>query len=173
MSTPARWPNLDEVYRLSENALAAQLSQVSALDSKANFVLTSASILTVAAAALHGALTPSSTTATAPPDWIVLVGHILAVIAVLAYLGVVFAAYKAYAVRTYKGVANPGVLKDKGYTSMDPEVAKATVYVTMVESYKQNVNTITRKAEWTRWAVRSLLVEAVLVAGITFIQVFV
>src|SRR5215469_4228099 len=95
---PLAWPNLDESYLLTKEALAAQLAQAHTLDSKASFVLTSASILTASALALHQAAAGLSGTGPSSHllGGIVVLARVLAVLAVLAYLGVVYTSFRAY-----------------------------------------------------------------------------
>jgi hypothetical protein len=171
---PLSWPNLDESYLLTKEALAAQLAQSHTLDSKASFVLASASILSASALALHQAVANLSGTGvgTAPmPSGFVVLARILAVLAVLAYLGVVYTSFRAYTLRSYAGPADPRQLEVK-YVSMDAELAKATLFSTMVKSYGDNSALLDQKASWTRYALYALLGEAALVALTTIVEIF-
>jgi hypothetical protein len=180
MSTPSQqpgeplaWPNLDESYLLTKEALAAQLAQAHTLDSKASFVLTSASILTASALALHQAvasLSGAGTTAHRSGGIIVLV-QVLAVLAVVAYLAVVYTSFRAYTLRSYAGPADPRQLEAR-YVDMDAELAKATLFSTMVKSYSDNSALLDQKASWTRYALYALLGEAALVALATIVEIF-
>jgi hypothetical protein len=167
------WPNLDECYELTKEALDAQLAQAHTLDSKASFVLTSASVLTAAALALHqaatnlaGAAAPSS-----HPEGLAYAAKALGILGVLAYVGVVYTSFRAYTLRSYAGPADPRQLKDR-YVNMDVQLAKATIFSTMVESYTSNSAVLERKVLWTRYALYALLAEAALVALITLVEIF-
>jgi hypothetical protein len=170
---PLSWPNLDESYLLTKEALAAQLAQSHTLDSKASFVLASASILTASALALHQAVANLSGTGPSAhmPAGIVVLARVLAVLAVLAYLGVVYTSFRAYTLRSYAGPADPRQLEAR-YVSMDAELAKATLFSTMVKSYGDNSALLDQKASWTRYALYALLGEAALVALTTIVEIF-
>jgi len=170
---PVTWPNLDECYLLSKEALADQLAQSRALDSKASFVLASASILTAAALALHQAVAgvAGTTAEAALSRGLVVLANLLAVLAVLAYLGVVYTAFRAYTLRSYDGPADPRQLAAK-YVDMDAELAKATLFATMVKSYGDNSTILDQKVAWTRNAVYTLFGESILVALVTIVQLF-
>jgi hypothetical protein len=170
---PLTWPNLDECYLLTKEALADQLAQSRALDSKASFVLTSASILTAAALALHQAvagLAGTGAVATLPGGLVVL-AKVLAVLAVLAYLAVIYTAFRAYTLRSYDGPADPRQLASK-YVDMDSELAKATLFATMVKSYGENSTVLDQKVAWTRYALYALFGESILIALITIVELF-
>jgi hypothetical protein len=167
------WPNLDECYALTKEALGAQLAQSHTLDSKASFVLTSASVLTAAALALHQAVTnlAGSVAASSQPEALAVTAKILGILGVLAYVGVVYTSFRAYTLRSYAGPADPRQLEEK-YVDMDVQLAKATIFSTMVESYTTNSAVLERKVLWTRYALYALLAEAALVALITLVEIF-
>jgi hypothetical protein len=166
---PSAWPNLDESYLLTKEALAAQLAQAHTLDSKASFVLTSASILTASALAVHQAA--ANLRGTGPPAGMVVLAKVLAVLAVVAYLAVVYTSFRAYTLRSYAGPADPRQLEAR-YVDMNAQLAKATLFSTMVKSYGDNSALLDQKASWTRYALYALLGEAALVALTTLVEIF-
>lgn len=92
---PETYPSLDIVLDLTREKLASQLSYVDALDTKASFVLGSATLLTAAAVAVRG------TTHGAPGlAW-------LGLLAIGLYVFVVSTAMGAYLTRQYEQAPNP------------------------------------------------------------------
>jgi hypothetical protein len=167
------WPNLDECYELTKETLGAQLAQAHTLDSKASFVLTSASVLTAAALALHQAVTnvAGSVASSTQPEAPAVAAKVFGILGVLAYVGVVYTSFRAYTLRSYAGPADPRQLKEK-YVNMDVKLAKAAIFSTMVESYTSNSMVLERKVLWTRYALYALVAEAALVALITLVEIF-
>jgi hypothetical protein len=171
---PSAWPNLDESYLLTKEALAAQLAQAHTLDSKASFVLTSATILTASALAVHQAAANLSGTGVGtahPRAGMVVLAQVLAVLAVFAYLAVVYTSFRAYTLRSYAGPADPRQLEAR-YVDMNAQLAKATLFSTMVKSYGDNSALLDQKASWTHYALYALLGEAALVALTTLVEIF-
>ena len=97
--------------------------------------------------------------------------QVLAVLAVVAYLAVVYTSFRAYTLRSYAGPADPRQLEAR-YVDMNAQLAKATLFSTMVKSYGDNSALLDQKASWTRYALYALLGEAALVALTTLVEIF-
>jgi hypothetical protein len=130
-------------------------------------------VLTAAALALHQAVIGQSGSvgALSQPEALAVIAKVLGILGVLAYVGVVYTSFRAYTLRSYAGPADPRQLKEK-YVDMDVQLAKATVFSTMVESYTSNSAILSQKVRWTRYALYALLAEAALVALITLVEIF-
>ncbi len=89
------------LYEGAQSQLKALDQQASALDSKANTVLASGSLLTVVAIALQTAAVHNSKS-----PWLPAV-HTVAIAAVSLYVGLVYFALRAYTLRSYEVVPNP------------------------------------------------------------------
>src|SRR5438046_9187146 len=103
------FPSLDLIFELTKERIANQSEQVNALDSKANFVLGSATALVSTALVLQAVLlTPQPSQATPHiycPLPISNLTHVIPLlILLLAYLCVLFSAFFAYRIRVYKQV---------------------------------------------------------------------
>jgi len=173
-ATPADYPSLDIILDFTRDQLAAQHSYASALDSKAGFVLGSASLLS----GLLVAWRPPQSDVQYPLALQALVEALpgfvtaLPLVVIGIYLFVIATAYRAYSLHSYKDVPNPKVLYPE-YLKTDEFSTKGTVLATMVSAYNSNERTLKGKVFWTRAALLALLVEALVVAvmlGIEFLH---
>ena len=155
----SQFPSLEIVFDLTKSRLDSQLAHVDSLDAKANFVLGSATLLTAAATTLRSA-------ATHLPQWLDLA---VATAAVLLYLAVVFAVYRAYTTRDY--YYDPSPVSLERYMWADTARTRGVVLANMVDSFSRNVAIIKKKAFWARWSLRAFMAEAVLLALFAFLQV--
>lgn len=156
---PSHLPSLALAFELAREQLADQRSQAAGLDTKASFVLGSASLLTAAATALH------SMSASATPHPLLTT---IALLAVFVYLVVVAASYQAYTLRVYKHVPNLERLQE--YIGVELQQTKGTLLSTMVLAYGENQRTLAKKVRWTKTALFALAVEAVVLAVLTLMQ---
>jgi hypothetical protein len=170
MSAP---PSLNLVYEQIKSRMDVQNDQITSLDGKANFSLTSASLLTTAAVALH----TDTKDITTFPDYLILgytfnaldIINTLLIFIFITYLFMIFTAYKGYQVRDYKVIPDPHALL-VDYLDKTEAETKEVVTRTMVEAFSINEKLINKKAEWTIWGLRSLVVEAVLLLLTVTIQ---
>jgi len=155
---PSEFPSLDIALQISRDMLAAQLSHVDSLDTKANFVLGSSTLLTAAAIALRGTTTQAA-----------LFVRVGALLAVVAYLSVVGLALLAYMLRKYHQAPNPIDLEP--YMWETELRTKGDVLREVVDAYAKNKIVIARKAFWLRISLFAFGGEAVLLAIIAIVQV--
>ena len=152
-------PSLNLVFDLAQEQLANQLSWVDTLDTKANFVLGSATLLVAGAAALRGATGDAR-----------LIVYCVAALAMMLYGVVIFAAYRAYTTREYNRAPDPSNGLEE-YIWADTQRTKATVLGEIIEAYSANKKIIANKARWLRRALKAFCVEAVLLAVFAVLQV--
>jgi hypothetical protein len=168
-----RAANLDVILAYIKDVAAAQTAQIAALDGKANFGLTAASLLTTGVASLHGV--DPSRTAGIPllphlsPAILIPAASLVTGFAFAIYLLVVFSAYQAYKVRTYTVVPNPSVLL-KDYWNKSPFDTKSTLAATLADAVSDNQKQAEKKATWVSVVMRSLLAEAVLLLALLVLQ---
>jgi hypothetical protein len=152
---PRTLPSLDLALELTREQFAIQRDYAKNIDSKASFVLTSASFLAAGTTVLNGlpsagVYVPAVRIAT------------LAIVLVFGYVG--FATYQAFKIQDFETVPDPGGLR-RGYLDKEVTYTKYQILDTMIESYEDNSKTLARKVKWTRRAARGLLLEiAVLLA---------
>jgi len=159
---PSRFPSLELCYDLAREQIVAQTNRLSTLDTKASFVLGSASILTTAALDLRSALVSSHV--------LIPLLSILVVLGALAYVVVVLFAFFAYTLRPWKWTPQLSELKHD-YIFREREYTMGTMLSNMTEVFNQNERTLLDKARWTKVAVLALLVEAALVALMAAVQI--
>jgi hypothetical protein len=159
------YPSLDIALDLTREQLAAQQTQAGALDSKAGFVLGSASLLTGVLVAFRPATGLASY-----PEPLPTVAHYLPFAAIVTYLVVISTSYRAYSLRRYQVVANPRKLYFH-YLRKPAWRTKGTVLRTMLIVYARNERTLRAKVRWARAALAALTLEAIIVALILIAQV--
>jgi hypothetical protein len=156
------YPSLELCFDLARDQLDAQSKRASNLDTKASFVLGSASILTTTAVAFKAAFTSAQATN--------LGMIVLAIAGAAAYVGVVGSAFMAYTLRSYAWVPQVSELKAH-YMTKPLEYTRGTLLSSMVIAFTENERTIGRKVVWTRAALMTLLVEAAIVALLVVVQI--
>lgn len=157
--SPTDFPSMDTVVDFTREKLSAQLAHADSLDTKANFVLGSATLLTAAAVALRSSASHIS------------LGfmHVLGVIAMVVYLAVVFASLSAYMTREYHQAPNPVELEP--YIWEEPLKTKGDTLREMVKAYKENKTILQNKARWLKWSLLGFGLEAVLLAVLAIAQI--
>lgn len=149
------FPSLDIVLDFTRERQSAQLQLTTDLDSKANFVLGSATLLTTAAIALRNA--------TSSWRW-------LEVVAILVYCVVVFSSFMAYRVREYAQAPDPVALESNMHEAVVK--TKGEILREMVRAYDTNKTAIRRKTAWLKWSFVAFMIEVVLLAALAFAQVW-
>jgi hypothetical protein len=150
--------SLDFVLAEMKARADAQEKQIATLDTKATFVLTSASVLIAGAAAVQK-VTP---TASQPAALDAAVFYGGAAIALVLYVIVVDATIKAYMPRTYRRAPEPPALEERLARS-DGETKEA-VFKGLVEAFAKNEEIVEGKAQQTRAALTWLRREALWLA---------
>jgi hypothetical protein len=175
------FPSLDLIFELTKERLAGQMQQVSNLDTKANFVLGSATALISAAVVLQAVLiTPQTTALPAQSQPITLPFYcplpsdkflraLPLLMLLLVYLLVVLIAYLSYKIRVYKQVPEPGELY-KTYLYKHESDTKAEVFRAMLDAYKANDHTIRDKVTRLKAAFILLGCEAISLVVYLFFQ---
>jgi hypothetical protein len=168
---------LDLIYNEIKASLQESTAQVSALETKAGFVLTDASLLITLVTTVQAAIANHKTVhviSTTRSWWIFhhpkvsFTGadamHVLTVIAALIYLWVVIFAWRGYMVRKFK-IISPEIL----YQYIDPmyteewQVKKMLTHA-MRDRYKTNQEKVDFKSLQVEHALYGLLVEVVFIA---------
>jgi hypothetical protein len=161
-------PSLDVCFDLAQKQLDAQRARFGNLDTKASFVLGSASILTAAVTGLHGAAANVR-----PPNGLVAFGlAVLPPLAIFAYAAVVLAAFLAYTLRSIAWTPTVTRLNDY-YVTKDPRMTKGKLLDAMKGVHEENEQSVEGKwgkATWTQIALWALLSEAALIALLTLVQ---
>lgn len=152
------------VYDDVDKQLEAQDAQVTALDTKAGLVLASASLLTAAVTALQGVI--SQKPHLAQPAWY----HGVEIAALLLYAAVVYAAYKGYAIRAYERSPNPNGIRK--YLAENPDPVRWQIMVNRTQNFLHNEAALTNKVWWMQTSLRLLIAEAVCIAVLGGLQVF-
>ena len=166
--------SLDVLMEYINRHLDSLDSQISTLDNKAGFVLGSASLLIAGIGGFASAMdttTPKLVTqGIISSDWQLLI-FIPIVVAGILYLALVYTAYLAYKTRQYHAIAKFKELMD--YTlamDLSPEQTKRDLIEDLLKVIEANQRTINTKAKWTRYALRLLLIEAILVVMLLLAQ---
>jgi hypothetical protein len=169
--------NFDVILAFTKDHAAAQNAQITALDGKANFGLTAASLLIAAVGNLYG-VDPTKQHALSflsqviPLLSLVSLGNLAQIASVAAfgvYLAVVFFAYQAYKVRAYQFAPSSKALVEF-YATERSIVTKETIARTMAKVVTDNEKNVTAKLKWVTRVMRSLLVEAVLILVLLVLQ---
>lgn len=163
----SRLPSVDVILDLTRERLNGQGAQIDALDSKANFVLTAATVLLGTALAAQVAITSQTINGfgAAVPRAAVLIAL------VLVYLFVVAMAFQAYGIEQYDKAPDPQKLVDDYLTRL-PEETKEDAAIAMAIAFTQNRERIARKVRWTRWALKALVAESVVLVIVLILQVW-
>src|SRR5438876_577381 len=141
------FPSLDLIFELTKERVASQREQANALDSKANFVLGSATTLVRAALVLQAVLLASQG-ALSHPQFAVLSWYcstllnkflrfLPLLILLIVYLIVMLSAFLAYTIRRYRYAPDPEELY-RSYLYRQESSTKAEVFRAMLETYKEN-----------------------------------
>jgi hypothetical protein len=150
---------------LAQQALSRQVQQADTLNTKAGFILGSASLLT-------GVLTawrvphPSLVSVLGLPA--VNVGW-LPVAAVGTYFLVVVTSFTAYRLQNYNLAPDPRVLREK-YLTRDAQETQRAAFKASTLAFEANLRTIGRKIAWTWTAFGCLILEAAIVALILLVE---
>jgi hypothetical protein len=167
-------PSLDLLYDFIKSQVDAQNAQINAYDSKASFVLGSASLLTAGAAGLQTTVLGGSTKllvgdSPSVAAWVLL---ILTCLALGAYLFVVWAAWKAYRVRDFEVFAQLKKLRN-AYLNMPTQETKLFLADNLAHAFERNHIQMKDKAEWVDHAVKRLRIQAVFIAGLILAQLLI
>ncbi|HEY7780276.1 MAG TPA: hypothetical protein VIC85_08710 [Ktedonobacterales bacterium] len=149
-------------FDLAHDLVQIQLGQSDALDSKANFVLGSATVLIGTYAAFLAAHV--TTQKYSVPDYLLLNGPLL-----LSYLATVVFAYLGYVVRKFKTAPNPNKFVEL-LLHVEVRQTRLTLLEALATAYAINANQLSKKANYVTVALTFLCIEAIiLVATLVFI----
>ncbi len=160
---------LDLIYNEIRARLAAQVEYSRALDSKAELVLSSSSLIITIGVGLKGLLGGSAPSSCMP---IRALGTAIFVLSGAFYAASMVLGFRAYTLYEFHRQASPRTLWDK-YLPMEPVEARRRLIQNMIVAYENNRETITsQKVPSLKWALRclvaetlSLLVALILAAG--------
>lgn len=123
------WPSLDVVYEEMQDSISVQNDRIKGIDTKANFGLAAATLLTAAVTGLGRALLEAPQQG-ANPVWFglpaTLVVDAVTIVSLGVYALIAFTTYRAYRIQTFKDVPAPQRLLDK-YLYEAPEITKAAI----------------------------------------------
>jgi hypothetical protein len=153
------FPSVNIVFDLIKDHLGSQMEQVDALDSKANFILVSATTLLSAALVIQAvSLAPPQNTASAQfvansPKLLSyclsstnkLINTLPLLVLFATYLLVTLSAFLAYKIGKYQHGSEPNSLF-KDYLPREESDTKAEVAKKMLDAYNNNILTIKKKA---------------------------
>ncbi|HEX8598507.1 MAG TPA: hypothetical protein VF952_08330 [Chloroflexia bacterium] len=165
--------SLSIIYDLVQQRVTAQYERINSLDTKAGFVLGSATLLTGGISALQQvAITTMTDLNSKDPStvaqWKIGIGG-ASLLAVLFYLVLVFASIQAYKIRKYNALSRVRTLIDKYYENEEVDT-KEVLVDTLATLVEENDQIIDRKALWTQRAISCLMIEAILLAILTMLQ---
>lgn len=159
-------PSLQRIYDVAKDGNAALASQMTTLDTKASFVLGSASLLATGLAAFQGGLStfvgermvcaPDGDSCFALSAQTIV--HGITLLAACIYAFVVYCAWRAYKPRAYV-VLDPRPVQ--GYVTNADDATQVALLQALLALYDANVAAVEEKATWTRWAARAFLIEVV------------
>ncbi|HEX8600723.1 MAG TPA: hypothetical protein VF952_19675 [Chloroflexia bacterium] len=174
---PEKWgyhtATIDVLFALAQNKLSVQDSQINALDSKAGFVLGSATILTAAVLAFQQAAVEaiSKVFGESLIQRLVLTAVVVVLVIIIAalYISIVKASYDAYKLQRYRIVSITKEVRDL-FILETPIKAKLVFLNAMISAAEVNQVTLDKKVASTETAVNSLLVEAKVIAFLAVAQ---
>ncbi len=155
------YPSLNLAFEMTKEQLSYQPSIVDALDSKANFTLSSATVLTIAATVFRGTFFAQMNSA---------LTDVIELVLLVLYAIILFCSYQAYCLRPYTSVPHPA--KFEKYLRENEEYTKGVLYSTMVDAFEKNEGTINKKSKWATLAMSGLIIEGAITALTTLLQVW-
>ncbi len=168
--------SLELIYDTVKASIDAQNAQISSYDTKAGFVLGSASLLTAGAVGFQKtAFDVASNLAQKQlllDPWVKPTMVLLTIAAMAFYLAIVIAGYNAYRIRKFQILADLDVLTAE-YLDKRPDTTKLVLLDTFRTIYNNNEPKVKAKGRATEWAIRFLICEALFIAALTAVQVFV
>ncbi|MBA2520827.1 MAG: hypothetical protein H0V24_14275 [Chloroflexia bacterium] len=178
------WPSIDVVFEQIEEMVKTQNDRLKTIDTKANFGLAAATLLTAGVTGLGRALADSGQRVAASgrdvalPHWPVFGGEVpvnsitdgVTIISLVMYALIALSTYLAYRIRTYREVANPKRLMDV-YLYKEPAYTKAAIANQRAKNFGSNEAKINDKATWVNRAMILLVGEAALLVVIAIVQV--
>lgn len=175
------WPSLDVIYAEVKDRVALQIDQSQSLDSKANFVFGSASLVIAALAALRNAAKPAPGHSLGRWDLFgwhldkMLMVNVVTASALATFVGVVFCSMMAYRVHDF--LVTPAPLAGaqnlmRFWSAHRPDITKAMLTESRINrDLPTNQAVIDRKAMWTKFALYGLMVEGLLLFAVAVVQV--
>ncbi len=183
---PSAGPSVDVIYSEVTGRLSAQDAQIATLDSKANFGLGSATLLTAGvtglATAVDEAREPSQDrsmaaerVATADLWWFgehnaERLTDYITLASLGVYVLVIVFSFLAYNLRQWRVTPQPAPFFDEAL-SWPAESTKVQLAVQRIEDFEFNEKKIKAKVRWVRFAMLALLFEAILLLAVTVVQV--
>lgn len=180
------FPSLDLLFELGKQRMSDQMDQINALDTKANFIIGSATTLLSAALVLQAVILTIQKSSSSQTTSLAHTGAInsffycssllksgLQIIPILTffvvYLILMVVSFFAYRLRAYQLVPDLEIAYQK-YINTNPIDTKAIVFRAMVEVYKNNKSTIQRKVFWLSTAFIFLGIEAAILVLVLLVQ---
>ena len=178
-------PGLDLAFNLTKELFPIQLTRLNSLDSKANFALGAATALMSAAFVLKPLVLSFSSSQhtncylflagflqTLSPILRQVITSLPTLLLLIVYLVALNFAYRAYWIRTLNQVPNPRSLLDYYvYARESLYKTKGELLETMAQKHVQNELLLNEKASLIERAFIALLIEAILLGLLLFLQV--
>lgn len=156
---PAAYPSTDVVYDEVKATTDSVLAERDALNTRASFILGSASILI---SAVTGVLTAVADPHSPHRDFV----HWAVVVDIVLYVAVVINAGRAYGENNFKSV---NVFQVPNYLGQAEDVTKRSLTATRLVNYTTNRDTLARKTRATVIALGALIAEVVWLAVILIV----
>jgi hypothetical protein len=163
--------SLSVLYDYAQNFIQQQLSQADALDTKASFVLGSASLLAAGVVAFQQALgSVGASLKTHNYSEILVVAPTAA--SILLFLAVVICSWLAFSMRNYATIGHLRYMWNTYLTASEDET-KYRILSTLLSASDNNTKELNSKVRWTKIALGLLLAESFAVALLIGLQTWV
>jgi len=172
------YPSLDIAYDGVKDVLAQQTDRLKSVETKANFGLASATLLTAGVTGLGKALNDATKDGAPVPLIDFWKFHVkadnainwLTIAALVTYASIILFIFMAYRIRDFYESPDPKRLVES-YISQPAWETKAMILDARAKDYTSNEVLLCLKARWANVAMVLFLVEAVLLCVIAFVQV--
>ncbi len=158
-------PKHEMLLDFAQRRVASKQAHIDSLDAKANFVLTSATVLVGTGLAAQLAIVGKTIDILGVSFSRALPLALL----VCFYLWVVIMAYQAYRLRKYSNAPEPKILIG-AYQDVSVEETQRDILDALVIAIDTNEKKLKAKAFWTRWALNALVGESVALAVILIVE---
>ena len=168
------YPSLNLAFDLVQDRMSAQMEQARTLDTKANFTLGSATALLGAALVMQAALVSTHPSGCSVPFLHLsptIMRAILLSALLIVYMVAIVIGFFAYRTRLYRLTPNPRELLETYVKKRVEEgKTKAEMLSTTVKVFEENEKQLIWKARFVDASLLVLLVEALLLISLLFLQ---
>lgn len=148
--------NLELIYDEIRDRLAAQVEYSRFLDSKAELLLRSSSLVITIGAGLRAIVGGSALVSSKP---VATISTLMFIVSAAFYVATMVLGFRAYSLHEFHRQVVPRRLQDK-YLPMEPPQAKRKLMANMILAFEKNRETITsQKIPSLKWGLSCLLAE--------------